>query len=77
MKVRVELNSAGIREFLKSNSVKDLVGEKAQEIAQRCGAGYSSDTHYTPGRVIASVYTASDEAKRDNSDNNTILKNVY
>lgn len=76
MKVKIELNSQGIREFLKSESVRGMLGEKAQEIAKRCGDGYGSDTYDTPGRVVASVFTDSDEAKRDNSDNNTILKNL-
>ena len=75
-KVRVELNSAGIREMLRSAEMQALLGEKAAEIAGRCGAGYESDTYLTPGRAVASVYTATPEAAKDNLDNNTILRNL-
>lgn len=75
-KVRVELNSAGIREMLRSEEMQALLGEKAAEIAGRCGSGYESDTHMTPGRAVASVFTDSAEAVKDNLDNNTILRNL-
>lgn len=74
--VKVELNSAGIREMLRSPEMQALLGEKAAEIAGRCGDGYESDVHMTPGRAIASVFTATPEAAKDNSANNTILRNL-
>lgn len=74
--VKVELNSAGIREMLLSAEMQQILGEKAAEIAGRCGDGYASDTYMTPGRAIASVYAESKEAVNDNLDNNTILRNL-
>lgn len=74
--VKVELNSAGIREMLLSAEMQQILGEKAAEIAGRCGDGYASDTYMTPGRAIASVYAESKEAVKDNLDNNTILRNL-
>ena len=74
--VKIELNSAGIREMLRSAEMQALLGEKAAEIAGRCGEGYESDVHMTPGRAIASVFTATPEAAKDNSKNNTILRNL-
>ena len=56
--------------------LKALLGEKATEIAGRCGEGYASDTYMTPGRAIASVFAESKEAIKDNLDNNTILRNL-
>lgn len=74
--VKIELNSAGIREMLRSDEMQAVLGEKASEIARRCGAGYESDTYLTAGRAVASVFTATPEAARDNSKNNTILRNL-
>lgn len=75
-KVEIVLNSAGIREMLQSAEMQALLGEKATEIAGRCGEGYASDTYMTPGRVVASVFAESKEAIKDNLDNNTILRNL-
>lgn len=74
--VEIELNSAGIRELLRSEEMKAVLVEKASEIAARCGAGYEYDSHLTPGRVVSSVYTDTPEATKDNSANNTILRNL-
>ena len=62
-KVRIELNSAGIREMLRS-----------AEVAGRAGDGYASDTYLTGGRAVASAFAESSEAIRDNLDNNTLLR---
>ncbi len=75
-KVRIELNSAGIRELLRSDEMQELLGEQAAEIAGRCGAGYSSDTYLTGGRAVASAFAESPEAIRDNLDNNTLLRSL-
>ncbi len=75
-KVKIELNSAGIREMLRSEEMQALLGERAEEIAGRCGAGYSSDTYLTGGRAVASAFAESSEAIRDNLDNNTLLRSL-
>ena len=75
-KVEIVLNSAGIREMFQSAEMQALLGEKATEIAGRCGEGYASDTYMTPGRAIASVFAESKEAIKDNLDNNTILRSL-
>lgn len=73
---RFELNSSGVRALLKSSEMKEAVSEKAEEIAARCGDGYSTDVKYMTTRVIASVFTDSEEAYKDNLENNTLLKAV-
>lgn len=75
-KLRIELNSAGVRELLKSPEMSAIVGEHASRIAQNCGDGYAHDTHMTPGRVIASAYTETAEAMADNLRENTLLRNL-
>ena len=74
--IKIELNSTGIREMLLSGEMQAVLGEMAAGIAGRCGAGYESDIYLTPGRAVASVFTATPEAAKDNSQNNTILRNL-
>lgn len=75
-KVRIELNSAGIRELLRSEELGAIVEGHASAIAARCGEGYAFDRKLMSGRVIASAYADSQDARRDNSDNNTLLRNL-
>lgn len=76
-KVDVELDIDAIGEsLLKSPEIKDFLMETANGIAQKCGEGYKTDTHMLSGRVVASVYTATRKAVKDNEKNNTLLKAV-
>ncbi len=75
-KVKIELNSAGIRELLRSEEMQKLLEEQAEAVAGRCGAGYEHDTYLTGGRAVASAFTATPEAKRDNLENNTLLRGL-
>ena len=73
-KLRVELNRSGVRELLKSPEMAALLQEQTDAIAGRCGDGYGTDTALMETRMIASVFTDTKEAYRDNLDNNTILR---
>ena len=75
-KVRIELNYAGVGELLRSSEMEEMLRETAQEVASRAGPGYEVDTYRAGTRVIASVFTDTDEAAQDNLDNNTLLKAV-
>lgn len=75
-KVRIELNSSGIKALLKGSEVESCIKSEADRIASRAGTGYASDTKQMSSRVIASTYTASDEAMRDNLENNTLLRSI-
>lgn len=73
-KIKFELNSAGVKSILKSAEARSLCAQKASEIVSRCGAGYGSDTFVGSNRVNAMVFADSAKAKKDNSENNTLLK---
>lgn len=75
-KFRVELNSEGVREMLKSAEMAAICREHAQAIARRAGDGYSTSTYTGRTRVNASVATATEAAMQDNLKNNTLLKAV-
>ena len=50
--------------------------EVADQVAAKAGDGYATDVYQAGTRVIASVYTETEEAMKDNLDNNTLLKAV-
>lgn len=74
--MKVELNRSGVKELLNSPELEKGLEEIASGIKFKCGKGYAYDTKRMGTRVIASVYTSTDEAKKDNEQNNTILKNL-
>lgn len=73
-KVKVTLNRSGVRALLKSEEMKAACAEKAQAVCARCGTGYSTDTYTGKNRVNAMVWADTAEARRDNAENNTLLK---
>ncbi len=75
-KVKVVLNREGVRQLLKSNAMMSACTEEAKKILNKCGPGYDMDTHVGKNRVNAMVYARTYQAKKDNLDNNTILKAV-
>lgn len=72
--LRVKLNSSGVRELLRSPEAKAICEKYANDACQRLGEGHVVSTHTGPSRVNASVYAQSSKAKRDNMNNNTLLK---
>ena len=73
-KVKFKLNRAGVRELLRSQEAMSVVSDYAMRVQSRCGAGYEMTTHVGVNRVNASVHAATAEARRDNYNNNTLLK---
>lgn len=72
-KVTIKTNNAGLNELRKSDGVATFIHDEAQKRASACGAGYASDVKQMPTRVIASYYTETREAMRDNMENNRLL----
>lgn len=75
-KVKFKLNGAGVRSLLKSGEMAKIVGDHAARIASASGAGYASTTFDAGTRVVGKAYADTFQAKRDNSKNNTLLKNL-
>ena len=73
-KVRFELNRAGVRELLKSQEAMNVCKTYATAIQSRAGDGYEVDTYIGRTRANASVYAATYKARKDNYENNTLLK---
>lgn len=73
-KVEIKLNSSGVRELLRSSEMKALCEERANNALGKLGHGYAVTTMTGKTRVNASVFAESYKAKRDNMENNSILK---
>jgi len=75
-KLKIKLNSAGVRELLKSQEMQAVLTSKASGIRTRCGDGYNQDMHVGRNRANAMIWADTYDAMKDNSENNTILKAV-
>lgn len=75
-KVKVKLNSSGIRKLLRSDEVLQECKDYAYSARARLGDGYS--VNYRKGKVRANAEIAAEspEAIRENLKKNTLLKAV-
>ena len=73
-KVKIELNSSGIRQLLKSEEMGQMLKQQAEQVRARCGSGYSTDLYQASSRVIAGVFAETAKAAKQNSRENTLLK---
>lgn len=71
---KFELNSAGVKELLKSDGIKNVIDSHAQRIMTSAGDGYKMDGYDGENRYNAMVWADSKKAKKDNLKNNTLLK---
>lgn len=76
MSKNFKLNRKGVRELMQSQEMQAVLQEKASQITARCGDGYEHNVMVGKNRANAMVRAATSKAKRDNMDNNTILKAV-
>lgn len=72
--VRVELNHEGVRELLRSAEMKAICESHANNALARLGDGYEVSSMVGKNRVNAEVKAVSYKAKKDNMNNNSILK---
>lgn len=73
---RFKLDRAGVRELLRSRDMANVCEGYANNIQSRCGEGYEVTTHTGKTRVNASVMAVTVEARKENAENNTLLKAV-
>lgn len=76
-KQKLKLNRKAIKnQLLKGAEFAALCDEAAHQIASTCGDGYVPSGQNGKNRYVASVITKSYGAKKDNLDNNTLLKAI-
>lgn len=71
---KLETSYSGVGEVFRSPETAQALKEIAESIASACGDGYASDVVILDRRAVASVYTDTKEAIKDNSDNNTLVR---
>lgn len=79
-KVKIELNSSGIMQLLKSQEVQGAIEKAGETVAGAAtslsGQEYATRVHVADYVAICNVYPNSKEAAHDNYENNTLLKAV-
>lgn len=77
-KVEIVLNRKGIRELLLSKEIGDACMQAAVAYQTRLPVGYgvTGGVYTGRNRVNVSVGALTDEAVKDNLDNNTLLKSL-
>ena len=73
-KVKFELNRADVRELLRSAEAVSVCRTHAEAVRNRAGDGYEVTTYVGKNRANASVHAETYEARKDNYENNTLLK---
>jgi len=71
---RFVLNRDGVKELMQSQEMQDVLVDFAGQVAERAGDGYSVYVGIT--RANVSVGTATEAAKADNLDHNTLEKSI-
>ena len=71
------LNYAGVRELLTSEEMKSICKSYADAAQSKLGDGYEVTTYTGENRVNASVKAVTYKARKDNSENNSIIKAVF
>lgn len=74
--VKIVLDKEGVRELLRSEEAKALCKEYADNALAQLGAGHEVTTWTGPNRVNASVRATTYLTRKENLENNTILKAV-
>ena len=78
-RVDFKLNRAGVRELLKSAEAQNICMQQANMVLSRASAssdGYVVETRNYPERSGAAVRADTLKARKDNYDNNTLLKAI-
>lgn len=76
-KTKFELNRAGVAELMKSSEMMGVCRKYADKAVNQLGNGYKVSEYTGKTRVNVSVSAQTYEARKENSQNNTILKAVY
>jgi len=73
-KLKFELNRTGVRELLRSDEMKAVCMDYANNAVGRLGEGYSANAYTGKNRVNAEVSADTYKARKENLKTNSILK---
>lgn len=72
--VTFKLKLTGLNQLMKSEEMKEILEQDAQNVAEAAGEGYKAGVHTGRWIGIANVYPDTKRASYDNFRNNTLLK---
>lgn len=75
--MKFKLNGKGVRTLLQSEGMQGVLNGYAVTTASNAGGGYGHNMVVGKRRAIARVYAATVKARRDNNENNTLLKALH
>lgn len=71
-----KLNSAGVRQLLKSEEMQSILSEYGSEIASNAGSGFKKDERVYKKRAVVNVYPKTEHARIKDYKENALLKAV-
>lgn len=74
--IKVVLNSAGVRELLRSDWAMGICQAQADIMARRAGKGYATSAYTGVNRVNVSVFPRHEDAEKQNLKDNTLIKSM-
>ena len=72
--VRIELNEKAVGDLLKGPEMQAYLLSLAEQKAELCGEGYEASVFVAETRAVGKVRAKTKAAKKDNMENNTLLK---
>lgn len=72
-----ELNYEGVGQLLKSSEMMQVCKNYADKARAQLGEGYKVSPHTGKSRVNVSVSAQTYKARKENAENNSILKAVF
>ncbi len=75
-KFKFELNRDGVRQLMQSSEMMAVCKSYADRAAGSLGTGYEVSTMTGKTRVNAQIAAVTYQARKENSENNTILKSL-
>lgn len=73
---RIKWKNKGFRQLRKSNEVLEELEKRAERIADAAGSGVETSPFMGRNRARVSVITVTEEARRANAEQNTLLRAV-
>ena len=73
-KAEFKLNISGLNELMKSPAMQSCLSAAGQAVANAAGSDYSIRTHVATWVAITNVFPDSQEAAKENYEDNTLLK---
>lgn len=75
--IEFELNSAGVRELLKSKEMAGIIEEYTSKVANNAGENFKASTSTLSTRVVGRVSPANIKGYNKNRKENTLLKALH